>query len=327
MKEQTRVLVTGCAGFIGSVVTEYLVANGFDVYGVDNFQSSYPEAVNKNIKFWRNSIGNNLDALFKWARPDVVCHLAAESVIGKASSDPYIFFRDNVIYGINLLEAMRYFGCNKLVMSSTGSSYGEPEYTPIDEEHPQNPINAYGESKYIFERILKWYAKSYGLQYIMFRYFNVGGATLENGERRKNETRLIPVALDCAYHNKPLYLFGTDYPTKDGTPIRDYLHVADVAKSHIYAIEDLLVGDSPNINDVFNLGSEEGFTVLEIVKMVEEFSGKKIEIVPTERRPGDPVKLVASCHKAKKSLLWIPNYSNLETIVKDSIRWYESRLS
>jgi len=320
-----NILVTGCAGFIGSVVTEHLVNAGHAVIGVDNFQSSYRESVHPKIKFYEGSIGNDnlLGAIFRTENVDLVCHLAAESVIGKASSDPYIFFRDNVEYGMRLLEAMRWYNCNKLVMSSTGSSYGEPVYLPMDEQHPQNPINAYGESKYIYERIIKWYAKSYGLEYMMFRYYNVGGATEMNGERRRNETRLVPVALKALYENLAMTIYGTDYPTKDGTAIRDYLHVKDVAQAHLLAIEKLVAGDK---NKIYNLGSEKGFTVYEILSRIQVLSGKNIALLSGPRRPGDPVSLVASSKYAKEDLKWNPQYSDLDTILEDSISWYERKM-
>lgn len=315
-----RVVVTGCAGFIGSVVTEYLVNSGYKVLGIDNFQSSFREAVNPMIDFEEISIGDNsLSYVFEEFNPQVVCHLAAESVIGKSMTDPYIFFRDNVEYGIKLLELMRTFRVNKLVMSSTGSTYGEPQYIPMDELHPQNPINAYGESKYIFERILKWYAKCYDINYIMFRYYNVGGATKLNGERRKEETRLVPVTLDSIYKEVPMSIFGVDYPTKDGTAIRDYLHVRDVAQAHLLAIEKLFEGDK---NKVYNLGSETGFTVLEIVKLLEKITGKKANYTFEERRKGDPVSLVASSKFAKEDLGWNPINSRLDKILIDSDVWY-----
>ena len=317
-----KILCTGCAGFIGSVVTEYLVDADYEVCGIDNFRSSFPAGVHPEISFYQGSIGDKelLEDVFSIEKPDVVCHLAAESVIGQSIADPYLFFEQNIIYGLNLLEVMRGYKCNKLVMSSTGSSYGEPRYIPMDESHPQNPINAYGESKYIFERIISWYARSYNLGYIMFRYYNVGGATKDNGERRKNETRLVPTALRCLENNEPITIFGNDYPTRDGTPVRDYLHVRDVAQAHLLAIEKLNSGDK---NKVYNLGSETGFTVLEILQKVEQLYGKNLVMLLGNRRPGDPAKLIASSKYAKEDLGWNPLYSDLETIIKDSIEWRE----
>lgn len=235
----SNILVTGCAGFIGSVATERLLDQGHNVIGLDNFSSSYPESVSEDIDFYYADVNDalRLDDLFKSQKIDYVFHFAAESIIGKSMTDPALFFNANVKGGITLLDAMRKNNVKKLIHSSTASSYGIPDYAPINEDHPQNPINAYGESKYLFERILKWYQQCYGLDYVMFRYFNVGGGTSKNGERRKEETRLLPAIMRCIQNNETLKIFGNDYPTKDGTAIRDYLHVVDVANAHILAME------------------------------------------------------------------------------------------
>lgn len=317
-----RILCTGCAGFIGSVVTEYLVDNGHDVAGIDNFQSSYPEAINPKIKFYRGDLESKhfISKVLHQESIELVCHLAAESVIGKSITHPEIFFRGNVINGINLLDAMVENRVTKLVYSSTASIYGEQQTVGIGENHPIEPINAYGVSKAVFEQILEQYWKSYGLGYVAFRYFNVGGATAMNGERRKDETRLIPVVLDAVYNHKPVEIFGIDYPSKDGTAIRDYVHVRDIAQAHILGMDFL--NKNPVSREIFNLGSEEGFTVKEIIDKIMEMSGRYTTVVPTKRRLGDPAKLIAVSDHAKEILGWLPQYSNLEQIVIDSIIWY-----
>jgi len=317
-----NVLVTGCSGFIGAITTEILVEQGYSVIGLDNFSSSYPEAVNKNIKFYYGDVQDKyvLNRIFADNKIDFVFHFAAESIIDKSMIDPSLFFNANISGGITLLDTMREHGVNKFIHSSTASSYGIPLYTPIDENHPQNPINAYGESKYIFERILKWYQKCYDLDYVMFRYFNVGGSTLLNGERRKEETRLLPTIMRCIKNNQTLKIFGNDYDTKDGTAVRDYLHVVDVANAHILAMNKF---DTVK-NDVYNLGSEEGFSLLEIIELSEKITKYKINYEFTDRRPGDPSVLIASRDRAINKLGWQPDYSNLSCVIKDTWRWFNT---
>jgi UDP-glucose 4-epimerase len=314
-----NILVTGCAGFIGSCCVEILLNQGYNVIGIDNLSSSFEEAI-PDIDFYLGDINNELllNKIFSRNNIDFVFHFAAESIIGKSMTDPALFFDTNVGGGINLLNAMRKHNVKKLIHSSTASSYGIPQYIPIDENHPQNPINAYGESKYLFERILKWYQRAYDLDYVMFRYFNVGGSSKKNGERRKEETRLLPTIMKCIKKNKILQVFGSDYDTKDGTAIRDYLHVVDVANAHVLAMNKF---DEVK-NDIYNLGSEEGFSILEIIKLTEKITGHKINYEFTDRRPGDPPVLIASREKAIQKLGWQPDNSTLKQVIKDTCRWF-----
>jgi UDP-glucose 4-epimerase len=316
-----NILVTGCAGFIGSVTTELLLSNGYNVIGIDNLSSGYISSVPDEVVFYEGDVNNYdlLDDIFHLHNIDIVFHFAAESIIGKSMTDPSIFFNANISGGITLLDVMRKHNVKKIIQSSTGSSYGMPRYVPMDEEHPQEPINAYGESKYIFERILKWYQKAYQIDYVMFRYYNVGGSTLKNGERRKEETRLLPIIMKCINNNETLQVFGKNYPTKDGTAIRDYLHVVDVANAHVLAMNNF----EKVKNDVYNLGSETGFSVLEIIKLSEKITGHEVKYEFSDPRPGDPPILIASRKKAIKKLGWNPENSTLEKVIEDTWRWFK----
>lgn len=316
-----NILVTGSNGFVGGVCSEILVYNGHNVIGIDNLSSSYKESINKDIKFYFGDIRdkNILDKIFSENSIDFVFHFAAESIIGKSMNDPAIFFDNNVSGGITLLNAMKKYGIKKIINSSTASTYGIPVEIPITENHFQLPINSYGESKLMFEKILMWYQKAYGIDYVMFRYFNVGGSTLKNGERRKEETRLLPNIMKYIKYKEPLYIFGNDYGTKDGTPVRDYLHVVDVANAHILAMENF----NTLKNDTYNLGSEDGFTVLEIIKLTEKITGCTIEYSFSNRREGDPPVLIASRKKAIEKLKWNPILSNLSKIISDTWRWMQ----
>ena len=275
-------------------------------------------SVHPGVRLYGKSIGEGLDWEFFDNHIDCVCHLAGESVIGQSVSEPDVFFHGNVISGIRLLDAMVEIGCTNIVYSSTASVYGNPQYDPIDERHPTNPINAYGESKLMFEKVLEWYRRAYGLHYCTLRYFNVGGATSRHGEHRKNETRLVPTAIDAIAHGRPISIFGNDWNTPDGTCQRDYVHVKDIADAHLLAIEHL----SNNDHGIYNLGGERAYSVLEIVHELVGIMGKGTRCVFTGRRPGDPEKLLASSELAKKELGWQPRFSDLHTILEDSYRWY-----
>jgi len=216
---------------------------------------------------------------------------------------------------------MRKYGCNKFIFSSTAAIFGEPKYVPIDEMHPKNPINAYGESKLMFENILNWYHKAYGLKFNSFRYFNAAGASENLGEDHKNESHLIPLVIEVALgKRKQIFVYGTNYPTKDGTCIRDYIHVSDLAQAHILGLENLEI----NPKGKYNLGNSKGFSVLEVIEMVEKVSGRKIKKVNSSRREGDPAILIASSRLAKKELGWIPKYGSLEEIVKSAWEWHKT---
>lgn len=314
------IFVTGVAGYIGSVVTEILMNSGFEVIGIDNFQMGKHSAVNQNIKFYEGNYGDAilLKEIFSNHKIEIVFHFAAETTIDYCMTNPDRYFRNNVVNGLNLLDVMKEFGCKKMVFSSTAATFGEPQYTPIDEKHPQIPINSYGESKLMFEKILDWYNCAYGFKYNLFRYFNAAGATINNGENRLHETHLIPLVLDTILGKKSLFkVFGSNYDTKDGTCIRDYVHVEDIAQGHILALKNI----DRNARGKYNLGSGTGFSILEVIKTVEEVTGKKVNFEFSDKRAGDPAILVASSELAMKELGWKPFKSNLKEMVEDAYFW------
>ena len=246
-------------------------------------------------------------------------HFAAEATVEFSMKDPQLFFKTNVAKGLVLLDVMKENGCNKMIFSSTAALFGNPEYVPIDEKHPEQPINAYGESKLMYERILEWYHSAYGLQYNSFRYFNAAGASEALGEAHIKESHLIPIILSAALgQREKLYLFGSDYPTKDGTCVRDYLHVIDIAQAHILGLDNL----EKRPKAKYNLGNGVGFTNLEVLKTSEKVSGKIIPFEFTERRMGDPDRLVASSDLAKEELGWKPQFDNLESIIRSAWEWH-----
>jgi UDP-glucose 4-epimerase len=235
-------------------------------------------------------------------------------------SNPARYFLNNTVNGVILLEVMRKYECERIIFSSTAAIYGEPQYTPVDEKHPQIPINAYGESKLMFEKVLDWYHKAYGLKYNVLRYFNVAGASDRLGEAHRNENHLVPVIVEVIQGKRErLQIFGYDYPTPDGTCIRDYIHVVDLAQAHIKALENL----KKHPNGKYNLGNGKGFSNLEILRMVEKVTNKKVPFEMASRRPGDPAVLVASSELAMKNLNWTPRYTELEDIVSSGWNWHK----
>jgi UDP-glucose 4-epimerase len=315
------VLVTGGAGYIGSVVVEQLVMNGVKVIVVDNLQEGNAEAIHPEAVFYHGDFGmaSVLNDIFDKHGIDAVLHFAAETTIQYSMTDPALYFKNNVVNGITLLDVMRKHGCQKFIFSSTAATFGEPQYIPIDELHPQKPINAYGESKLMFEKILDWYHWAYGLKFNAFRYFNAAGASKMFGENHRQESHLIPVIIQVALgRRKEISIFGNDYPTKDGTCIRDYIHVIDLAQAHILAIQNL----DANPNHKYNLGNGEGFSNLEVIQMVEKVSGKKVNYQFDARRPGDPGVLIATSKLAKKELNWDPQYPDLQSIVESAWEWH-----
>lgn len=317
-----RLLVTGGAGYIGSVVAELAVADGHAVVVIDDLRCGNRAAVPAACVFVEGGIGDP-DALahaFGLGPFDAVLHLAAEAAVEPSLHDPARYFRSNLVDSLMLLDAMRLHGVSRLVFSSTAAVYGEPRAVPIDERHPLEPINAYGESKRLFEQCLAWYHRAYGLKAVVFRYFNAAGATGARGEARPHETHLLPLVLDAAAGKRPpVKVFGLDYPTPDGTCVRDYVHVVDVARAHLAALPRL---DDIGL-DVFNIGSETGFTVRQVIDTVGMVLGRPVPWEPAPRRAGDPAVLVASARRARERLGWAPQYSALETIVESAWRWRE----
>lgn len=319
-----NILVTGGAGYIGSHIGKKLAEAGYNVIVLDNLSKGHREAVLKGKLIVGDLADMDLlDRIMKEEEIEGVIHLAADSLVGESMEKPGKYYRNNVANGLNLLEAMVNNGVKYIVFSSTAAVYGEPEEIPITEEHPTNPENTYGESKLFFEKMLKRYDEIHGLKYVSLRYFNAAGADLSGqiGEAHDPETHLIPIVLQKALGIRDkLYIFGDDYPTKDGTCIRDYIHVEDLADAHILAVEALVKGMESR---VYNLGNGEGYSVKEVIEVAEEVVGKEIDAEIAERRPGDPAVLVASSDKIKRELGWKPLYPDLRTIIESAWRWHK----
>ena len=314
------ILVTGGAGYIGSIAVEQLVNHGHHPIVIDSLQGGNRRAIHSEAIFYQGSFGDipTLAAIFQKHQIDAVIHFAAEAAIDYSITNPSIFFTNNVAYSINLLNEMCKHGCSRFIFSSSASIFGEPQYTPVDEAHPKEPMNAYGESKLMFERILDWYHHAYGLKFNAFRYFNAAGASAELGEHRQQETHLIPIAIDVALGKREhISIYGTDYPTKDGTCIRDYIHVLDLASAHILALDNL----DKHPNGKYNLGNGHGFSVREVIETVAKVSEKKISCVAAPRRMGDPAVLVASSELAQKELGLQPRFNSLEQIIRSAWEW------
>lgn len=317
-----NILVTGGAGYVGSIVSEEMVNQGHKVIVVDDLQQGHRDAVPKGAEFILANIADNqaIDNIFRNFKIDAVMHMAAETVVEYSMSDPKRYFQNNVVRGISLLDIMLEHDVNKLIFSSSAAVYGEPETVPIPEEHSKKPLNSYGESKLMFEQVLAWYGKAYGLKHISLRYFNAAGASEHIGEDHSPETHLIPNVLKAVLDKSmPVAVFGTDYPTRDGSCVRDYVHVIDIARAHILALEklDKLSGS------VYNLGNGNGYSVLEVVKGVEKVAGSKPSVKIGPRRRGDPAILVASSDKARAELGWNPAYSKLESIIESAWQWIQ----
>jgi UDP-glucose 4-epimerase len=315
-----NLVITGGAGYIGSVVAEFAVAGGHHVTVIDNLQEGNPGAVPAGARLVIGDFGDRtvLEDAFGTKTPDAVIHLAAETTVATSVTDPAKYFLNNVSKGLVLLEAMRRHHAPRMVFSSTAATYGEPVSVPISEEHPTAPISAYGESKLMFERCLSWYHRAYGIRSIALRYFNAAGATVERGEDRRDETHLIPLVLSAAQGKRPsVDVFGTDYPTPDGSCVRDYVHVGDIARAHLAALSRI---DSIGF-DFFNVAGESGHTVLDIIRAAEAVTGRRIPHVVRSRRPGDPAILVASAAKLRRALGWAPEQSSLESIIGSAWSW------
>ncbi len=313
-----KVLVTGGAGYIGSVCVEQLLDTGHEVTVFDNLSEGHLSAVDPRARFVRGCLSNleELVVAINNSGAEAVLHFAAFALVGESMKDPAKYFRNNVANGINLLQAAVGAGVRKFVFSSTCATYGVPDRLPMDETLPQRPINPYGESKLMFERMLEWYRTIHGLEFVAFRYFNAAGASPKLGEHHRVESHLIPNVLKVALGQSPaVTLFGDDYPTPDGTCIRDYIHVADLADAHIRALE-------PGRSGFFNLGNGGGYSVREVVQACEKVSGHAIPVILQPRRPGDPPRLIASADKARRELGWNPRFPTLEAIVATAWDWH-----
>jgi UDP-glucose 4-epimerase len=321
-----RVLVTGGAGYVGSHVVHDLVGAGHEPVVIDDLSKGHRAAVPAGVPLITADLGDReaLRRVCAETRPEAALHFAGFTEVGESVRAPGRYFLNNVANGVYLLEAMVEAGVKMLVFSSTAAVYGEPQQVPIPEDHPTIPTNPYGESKLFFERILARYQVAHGVRSIALRYFNAAGAHPSSaiGEDHSPESHLIPIILQVALgRREKLSVFGTDYPTPDGTCVRDYVHVCDLSSAHLLALERLAAGAE---SDVFNLGNGMGFSVREVVRVAEEVTGRAIPVEAAARRPGDPAVLVASADKAKRVLGWKPQYSDLRAIVASAWRWHSA---
>ena len=314
-----NVLVTGGAGYIGSVFVEQLLDAGHSVTVFDNLSEGHRSAVDPRATFVHGDFNERdviHDALAK-AGPEAVVHFAAHALVGESMTNPSKYFRNNVGGGLNLLDACVATGVKKFVFSSTCATYGRPDRVPMDEELPQRPINPYGESKLMFEKVLSWYRQLHGLDFVAFRYFNAAGASRRFGEHHRIETHLIPNVLQVALGKRThCEVYGTDYPTPDGTCIRDYIHIADLGAAHLLALQ-------PKASGFYNLGNGEGFSVRQVIDVCSRLSGKPSPVVEKPRRPGDPPRRIAAAQRARQDLGWQPRFPRLEDIVATAWDWHQ----
>jgi len=304
---------------VGSIVAEELLSEAHQVIVMDNLEQGHKQAVLPEAEFVIANIcdAQSLDDIFHRFKIDAVMHMAAETVVEYSMTDPKRYFQNNVVGGINLLDIMLKHNVYRFIFSSSAAVYGEPQSIPIEEDHPKVPVNSYGESKLMFERILAWYGEAYGVKHVSLRYFNAAGASELLGEDHQPETHLIPNVLKAALNNSPVPVFGADYPTKDGSCIRDYVHVVDIARAHILALKKL---DSLS-GRVYNLGNGEGYSNFEVVDKAKKVSDVDIPIKMSPRRKGDPAVLVASSNLAKKELGWKPDFPDLKSIIESAWKW------
>jgi UDP-glucose 4-epimerase len=319
-----NVLVTGGAGYIGSVVVEECLRAGHQTTVIDNLVKGHREMVAPDAAFVEGDLNDAslLTKVFSERQIEAVIHMAAYSLVGESVDEPAKYYANNVVAGLSLLNAMRDAGVNKLVFSSTAAVYGEPEKQPVEEADALQPTNPYGETKLAFEHALKTYDAAYGLKYVTLRYFNAAGATERCGELHDPETHLIPLVLKAARGEMPvIQIFGEDYPTRDGTCVRDYIHVVDLARAHILALKNL---DSRSA--IYNLGcGGNGYTVREVIDAAESVTGKEIPVKIGARRAGDPAVLVASSEKAQRELGWQPEFEDIKLIISSAWQWLENR--
>ncbi|ERJ13098.1 UDP-glucose 4-epimerase GalE [Haloplasma contractile] len=319
------VLVCGGAGYIGSHTVYELIDNEYDVVIIDNLQTGHRNAIHEKARFYEGDIRDRdfLNQVLENETIDAVIHFAANSLVGESMTDPYTYYDNNVRGTLVLLSALRDYGIDKIVFSSTAAVYGEAKNIPIVETEQAIPTNTYGETKLAMEKMFKWFDVAHNIKYISLRYFNVAGAHKSSriGEDHSPETHLIPLVLQVPLGKREhIGIFGDDYDTADGTCIRDYIHVTDLANAHILAVESLLKGSNSNI---FNLGNGEGFSVKQIIEAARVVTGHPIPAKVTPRRAGDPAKLIASNKKAKEILGWDPKYTDVKDVIKSAWDWHE----
>ena len=314
-----KILVIGGAGYIGSVCAELLLDEGHEVAIFDNLSEGHRAAIDSRAKFVEGDLEDrqSIEKALSTQRPEAVMHFAANALVGESMQNPSKYFRNNIANGLNLLDAMISVGIGKIIFSSTCAIFGPPERVPIDETIAMRPINPYGESKLAFEKILRWYGEIHRLKFVSLRYFNAAGASAKFGEDHRVETHLIPNVLKVALGEKPaVEIFGTDYETPDGTCIRDYIHILDLARAHILAL-------GAAKSDFYNLGTGGGSSVREVIDACRKITGRKIDIVEKARRPGDPPRLIASSEKIKRELGWKPQFQSLDVIIDSAWKWHQ----
>ncbi len=315
-----NILVTGGAGYIGSVVTEELINTGHEAVVYDNLVYGHRAAVSPEAKFVEGDLldSETLIRTLNENSIEAVMHMAAYALVGESVTHPAKYYQNNLVAGLSLLDAMRACEVKRLVFSSTCATYGEPDELPITENAGNHPTNPYGESKLAFERALPWYERAYGLHYVSLRYFNAAGASQRCGEWHNPETHLIPLVLQVAAGIRPeVSIFGDDYPTRDGTCARDYIHIVDLARAHLLAVDIL-----DERSAVYNLGcGGEGYTVREVIETARAVTGREIKTRLAPRRPGDPARLVGSAEKIKRELGWQPKFQDLQVIIQSAWDW------
>lgn len=322
VKKRMRVLVTGGAGYIGSVVTEELLRDGHEAVVYDNLSKGHRASVGQGAEFIHADLldGERLTRTLREAGIEAVIHMAASSLVGESVTEPAKYYRNNIVAGLTLLDAMREAGVRRIVFSSTAAVYGEPAKQPIEETDPTRPTNTYGETKRAFEHALHWYEQAYGIRYASLRYFNAAGASPDCGESHDPETHLIPIILQTAAGTRDhVEIYGEDYETRDGTCLRDYIHVVDLARAHILAL-----GILDERSSIYNLGcGGDGYTVREVIEAARRVTGQRIPVRVGPRRPGDPARLVASSDKIRRELGWTPERQDLLTIIDSAWAWMQ----
>jgi UDP-glucose 4-epimerase len=317
-----RVLVTGGAGYIGSVVTEELIKDGHEAVVYDSLYKGHRGAVDPKARFVEADLmdGDTLRRTLRENQIEAVIHMAADSLVGESVINPAKYYHNNLVAGLALLDAMRDCDVKRIVFSSTAATYGEPAKQPIEETDPTNPTNPYGETKLAFEHALKWYDNAYGLRYTSLRYFNAAGASERCGEWHDPETHLIPIILQVASGRREhVEIYGDDYPTRDGTCVRDYIHVIDLARAHVLALGALDKGSR-----IYNLGcGGDGYSVLEVIETARSVTGHEIPVKVGPRRPGDPAVLIASSERIKRELGWRPAMQDLRVIIQSAWDWLQ----
>jgi UDP-glucose 4-epimerase len=317
-----KILVTGGAGYIGSVVVEELIAKGDSVVVLDDLSQGHREAVHPDAQFVKGDLGHRdqIDAVLAQHRPDAVMHFASRTLVGESMQQPFLYLGDNVANGLNLFASMLAHGVRRVILSSTANLFDQPQRMPIDESERIIPGSPYGESKFILERILYWLDRIHGFRFASLRYFNAAGATELRGEDHNPELHLIPILIQVALGKREqAVIFGADYQTRDGTCVRDYVHVVDLAQAHTLAL-----GSLDNGSRVYNLGNGEGFTVKEVIDAVRAVTGREIPAEVGPRRPGDPAELVASSEKIRKELGWKPRFPDIRQIIESAWAWYRA---